>query len=204
MTEQRKSDINWTDASLQYYHKNTLKYLLELEIVEYQEQPNEWICTVETTSHFRELIKNAQKENDNQMSSFEDVFQEATKNKGIKLRKNLMYDMIKLIGFDLAQTSLKYYHKRTLDCLLNLGIVMYFEEPDSVSCSAEYTPLYQKLMGDTDEKNTSKMVSLDSMFKNLARKKQMKVSKKLRYDMIKLMSYIDKFGGIGKIWIKEK
>jgi len=58
MTEQRKSDINWTDASLQYYHKNTLKYLLELEIVEYKEQPNEWICTVETTSHFRELRTN--------------------------------------------------------------------------------------------------------------------------------------------------
>jgi hypothetical protein len=203
MTERKRIGTDWTDASLQYYHKNTLQCLLKLGIVQYQEQPNNLVCTVEPTSHFRELIKNSQKENDHKIPLFEGIFQELAKNKGIKLRKNLLYDMIKLVSLDLAQTSLFYYHERTLDCLLDLGIISCVEQPNGVCCTVEQTPYFRTLMEDMDEENISKMASIDNIFKNLARKKQMTVNKKLRYDMIKLMSYIDKFGGNGKIWIKN-
>jgi hypothetical protein len=203
MTEPKKGDADWTDASLQYYHKNTLKYLLKLGIIRYQKQPNDLVCIVEPTSHFRELIKNSQKENDHKMLPFEGIFQELAKHKGIALRKDLLYDMIKLIGLDLAQTALFYYHERTLDCLLNLGIVNYLEQPNGVLCTVEQTPYFLTLIEDIGEGNNSKMASFDNMIKNLARKKQMMINKKLRYDMIKLVSFIDKFGGNGKLWIKN-
>jgi hypothetical protein len=201
MTESRKGDADWTDASVQYYHKYTLKYLLDLDIVEYQEQPNDLICTVGPTSHFKELIKNAQNVRDNQMVLFESIFQKLAKNKGITLRKNLLYDMIKLVSLDLAQTSLLYYHERTLPCLLDLGIVNYVKKSDGFSCTVEQTPYFRSLLKESNERNRSKMGSFDLIIKDVARKKQIMMNKKLRYDIIKLMSFIDKFGGKGTVWI---
>lgn len=203
MKGRKQINTSWTDASLHYYHKNTLKCLLELDIVQYQEEPHDSVCIIEPTSLFTDLIKNSQKENDQKILPLEGIFQDLAKNRRIKLQKNLMYDMLKLICFDFAQTSLYYYHKRTLDCLLDLDIIHYLERPNGVSCSAEKTPYFQKLMEDNGKGYNSKMAALDHIFKILTRKKEMKINKKLRYDMIKLMNYIDKFGGNRKIWIKK-
>ncbi|MCX6665806.1 MAG: hypothetical protein NT038_07100 [Euryarchaeota archaeon] len=202
-TEQMEGKKNnrkeWTDASLHYYHKYTLKYLLELDVITCQKQPNDFMCTTEPSVHFVELLK-TRDNGHNRMISFEKILEELTRNKGIKLKKSLLYDMIKLMGLDFAETSLSYYHKRTLDCLEDLGIVIHHEKSNGKVFSIEQTPYFITLLTDYNEKNTSKMVFLDRIIKTLSQKKGIRLSKKLRYDMIKLMGFIDKFGENGKIW----
>jgi hypothetical protein len=204
MTKLKEKQTNGTDASLHFYHKNTLKYLLKLDIIRFQKQPNNSMCVIEPTPSFRRLLANAQKQTNNGIVPFERVFKDLATTKGITLRKNLLYDMIKLASLDFPQISLEYYHKRTIEYLQELGVICYAEQPDGVWLTAEHTPHYQRLMEDAEAGCVSKMAALDNIFKDLIRKKEIKINKKARYDMIKLMSFIEKFGNEGKIWIKKE
>ena len=201
--EKKNNRKEWTDASLHYYHKYTLKYLLELDVITYQKQTNDFMCTTEPSVHFVELLK-TKNNGHNKTISFEKILEELARNKRIKIKKSLLYDMIKLMGLDFAVTSLSYYHKRTLNCLEDLGIVIHHEKSNGKAFSIEQTPYFHLLLNNSYEKNASKMASLDTIFQTLSQKRGTRFSKKLRYDMIKLMGFIDKFGENGKIWIAHE
>ena len=199
----KKNTRELTDASLQYYHKNTLNYLLQLDVLRYQEQQNDdGSCTVEQTNHFQTLIKNTKRANEDKQLSFETIFQDLAKNKGIKLRKKPLFDMIKLMSLEYAETSLSYYHRDTLKYLVELGAINDLEKTNGLRCSFESTSYFTQLIEDQGKETSNKMAIFEQVFLILARKKGVRLTRKLRYDMIKLMGVIDKFGNKGKIWLK--
>jgi hypothetical protein len=199
MRKEKNGCKEWTDASLQYYHRDTLKYLLKLNVITYQKQPNDYTCTTELSDSFVELLKNNTNGHNN-LIWFEQILGQLAQSKGIQLKKPVLYDMIKLMALDFSETSLSYYDEQALAYLKNLGFVIQRETSDGNVLSIERTPYFSALLKDYDEKTTNKMASLDRIIKTFSQKKKIRLSKKLRYDMIKLMGFIDKFGEDGKIW----
>jgi len=199
MRQKMKNNGQWTDASLIYYHKKTLQYLFDLDVLRFQEKPNDTVCSVEQTPGFLTKL-NTNSSTIKKAESFEKIIRETSRHKGMTVRKNLMNDMIKLMSLEWAETSLSYYYKDTLQYLETLGAITHPQPIDAVSFSVEPTMFFKEVLTHAQSTNGNKMILLDSILQSHARKQGIRLSKKVRYDLIKMMGFIDKFGSHGRIW----
>ena len=86
-------------TSLIYYNKNTLKYLIELNLVEDNSSDDKLTCELQLANHLSTLKEEMCDNSKNIMSCYEQVIKSIAGNKNIKLKKNILYDMIKMICF---------------------------------------------------------------------------------------------------------
>lgn len=86
--------------------------------------------------------------------------------------------------------SLHYFHKYTLHALIELEIIKFRKEPKGLECIVEFTPSFKNLSNNFIEENSIKFSKLENILQTLAKENKMFLKKSLKYDIIKLISFI--------------
>jgi len=108
-------------------------------------------------------------------------------------------------GVDHCATSLSYYHRKTMDMLLKLNIVRYYQPPDGIDFTCELTPYFVSLCASYSEqmkKRGYETFYVEDLLQNMAKENKIKLRKKLLLSMSSLIQFIEQWGKKGQIWIK--
>jgi len=105
-------------------------------------------------------------------------------------------------GVDWSATNLSYYHRNTMKMLLKLNIVQYYQPPDGQDFTLILTRYFVSLCENYSKELVDKQFYWEDLLQWMAKEHRVRLGKKLLSSMASMITFIDKFGKKGQIWIK--
>ncbi len=105
-------------------------------------------------------------------------------------------------GIDHYATSLSLYHRKTIQMLLNLKIIQYYQPPDGVDFTCVLTPDFVARCEKRYTESGNKKFQWDDLFKEIGKENGVRLGGRLLRDMIEFILFVDKWGNKGQIWLR--